>query len=91
MDIREIWSIFLKTMLKKLSDSKRNRNVPKDLVWFELVLVLFCGPWILRSSDGLSIVWDIIPSPREIEPPSTKQLELQTPWDRGGILQAVLS
>ena len=36
-------------------------------------LVWFCGLWILRSSDGSSL----------IEPPSTRQLEFQTVRDKG--------
>ena len=49
----------------------------------------FCGPWNLRSSDRASLIWDITSSPRGVEPPSTKPLELQTAWD--GILWPILS
>ena len=41
-------------------------------VWFGFG---FCRPWILRSSDGSSLIWDITSSPRGVEPPSTRQLE----------------
>ena len=47
-------------------------------------LIWFFGPWILRSSDGSSLIWDITSSPRGVEPPFTRQLELQTAWDKGG-------
>ena len=54
--------------------------------------VCFCGPWILRSSDGTSHFSGIpSSSPRGVEPPSTRQLELQTAWDQGGILRPVQS
>ena len=49
-------------------------------VWFGLVWL--CGPWILRSIDGTSNFSGIpSSSPRGVEPPSTRQLELQTAWD----------
>ena len=44
-------------------------------------MVWFCGPWILRFSDGLYLSLDITSSPSGVEPHSTKQLELQTAWD----------
>ena len=61
-------------------------NKKANDIRFGLVL----WPWILRC-DGLFLIWDITSSPRGVEPPSTKQLELQTSWDKGGILQPVLS
>ena len=48
--------------------------------WFGLVWL--CWPWILRSSNGISHFSGIpSSSPRGVEPPSTRQLELQTAWD----------
>ena len=60
--------------------------MPLGLVWFG-----FVGPEFLRSSDGSSLIWDITSNPRGVEPPSTKQLELQTAWDKEEILRPVLS
>ena len=64
------------------------KTVKSATTWFGFG---FCGPWILRSSDGSSLIWDITSSPRGVEPPSTRQLEFQTAWDKGGILRPVLS
>ena len=38
-------------------------------------LVWICRPWILKSSVGSSLIWDMTSSPREVEPPSTRLLE----------------
>ena len=36
------------------------------------ILVWFCGPWILGSSNGFFLIWDITSSPRRVEPPFPK-------------------
>ena len=84
--------VFISTRVK---DSTYIRFFKNEIRYFiNLVnfgLDWFCGPQILRYSDGSSLIWDITSSPSGVEPPSTKQLELQTAWDKGGILQPVLS
>ena len=61
-------------------------------IFFKFSLVLFglCGPWILRSNDGISHFSGIFPLAQGgFNSPSTRQLELQIAWHWGGILRPV--
>ena len=57
-----------------------------------LLLLLLLLLWVLDTEDQKRVsLMGFGSHPRGVEPPSTRQLELQLDWDMGGILRLVQS
>ena len=73
-------------VLPKSFEGVNTLSEPLFMIWLG-----FVGPGFTDPVMGIPFFRDLASSPRQVEPPSSRQLEFQTAWDKGGILRSVLS